>query len=254
MLSRRAPVSVSAMAASIRKLFGATARPAPQRQAGNQKHRQRFDRIGDIAGDGSLPLRAVQPVGDCAGRQDGRGVQAAAGGAGGGPLQHEDADGNDIVRAGRIGGKSKAQRPRGDDTRMRTQPARPAQQLPVPIQFVAILHLRRPQDAPRRRVGRHIHHAPVPGSAGVTAMSVRRPAADIVGQANVAIMAARLGGQVDGAPIAIDRARLGPAWIIAGVESPVAIEQCRRGAQRRRIGLATALEIEQQNCPHHQSR
>jgi hypothetical protein len=71
---------------------------------------------------------------------------------------------------------------------------------------------------------------------------MRHPPADIVGQADVAVMAARTGGQVDGLPIAVVRADVGPVRVIADMESPAAVEQGRRGAQRRRVTPASARQ------------
>jgi hypothetical protein len=56
----------------------------------------------------------------------------------------------DAARARGVSGKGKLQRSRADDTRTRPEPARPAQQLSVPIELVAVLHERRPEDVPRR--------------------------------------------------------------------------------------------------------
>src|SRR5262249_29870106 len=117
-----------------------------------------------------------------------------------------------------------------DDTRIWAKPARAAQQLAVPVELVPVLDERRPEDVPRRGAGRHVHRAPVPGIAGVTGMSVRHPPADVVGETDVAVVAARRGGQIDGSPIAIVRTGVGPARVIAGVELPLAVEQNGRGA------------------------
>ena len=60
---------------------------------------------------------------------------------------------------------------------------------------------------------------------------MRHPPPDVVRQADVAVMAARLGGQIDGVPIAIVSAGVGPVRVVAGMKSPAAVEQNRRGAQ-----------------------
>src|SRR6476660_8187850 len=69
-------------------------------------------------------------------------------------------------------------------------------------------------------------------------MTVRHPPAYVIGQTDVAIVAARHGGQVDGLPTVIVGIRVRPAWVIAGMESPSTIEQGRCGAQRWRIRAA----------------
>ncbi len=138
-------------------------------------------------------------------------MHAAALGAAWGPGKLECTKCEDTARTRGIVGEGKPQRPCADDTRMWPEPARSTQQMPVPIEFVSVLHLRRSEDVPRRLPGRHVDHAPVPGIAGVAGMSMRHPPADVVRQADVAVMAARLGGEGYGFPGAVVRADVGPA-------------------------------------------
>jgi hypothetical protein len=88
-------------------------------------------------------------------------------------------------------GRAKPQRPCADDARGWTEPARPAQQLAVPIEFVAVLDQGRPEDVPRRSPGWYRHRAPVPGVAVIAGMTMRHPPAYVIGQTHVAVMAAR---------------------------------------------------------------
>jgi hypothetical protein len=156
---------------------------------------------------------------------------------------HECADSEHATGARRISGKGEPQRPRADDTRGWTEPARPAEPLAVPIELVAILDEGRPEDVPRRGSGRHRHRAPVPGVAGIAGMTVRHPPAHVIGQTHVAVVAARQGGQIDRLPTAVVGIRARPLSVIAGMKSPGAIEQCRCGAQRSRIRSAAARQV-----------
>ena len=72
---------------------------------------------------------------------------------------------------------------------------------------------------------------------------MRHPPADVIGQTHVAVVAARRGGHIDRLPIAIVCIGVRPVWVIAGMESPGAIEQRRCGAQRRRIGAAAPRQV-----------
>ena len=137
---------------------------------------------------------------------------------------------------------------------LRAEPARPAQQLAVPIEFVAVLDEGRPEDVPRRASGRYGHRAPVPGVAVITGMTVRHPTADVIGQTHVAVVAARQGGQIDRLPVAIVCIGGRPARIIAGMESPGAIEQSRCGTQRRRIRAAAARQVGDHDGEYQQRR
>src|SRR5260370_34899134 len=71
-------------------------------------------------------------------------------------------------------------------------------------------------------------------------MTVRHPPAYVVGQTYVAVVAARQGGHIDRLPTVIVCIGVCPVWIIAGMESPGAIEQSSCAAQRRRIRRAAA--------------
>ena len=136
----------------------------------------------------------------------------------------------------------------------RAEPARPAQQLAVPIEFVAVLDEGRPEDVPRRASGRHRHRAPVPGVAVIAGMTVRHPPAYVIGQTHVAVVAARQGGHIDRLPTAIVCIGVRPVWVIAGMESPGAIEQSSCGAQRRRIRAAAARQVGDHDGQCHQRR
>ena len=162
---------------------------------------------------------------------------------------HVGADGEHAAGARRIGGKREPQRPRADDARGRAEPARAAQPLAIPIELVAVLDEGRPEDVPRRGPGRHRHRAPVPGVAVIAGMSVRHPPADVIRQSDVAVVAARRGGQVDGFPTAIVCGGVRPARVVADMESPGAIEQGRRGAQGRRIWATANRQAGDQRWP-----
>ena len=158
------------------------------------------------------------------------------------------------TRACRVGGKGESQRPRADDTRMRAELARSAQQLAVPIEFVSVLDERRPEDVPRCAPGRHGHRAPVPGVAGVAGMSVRHPPADVVGQTDIAVVAAGRGGQIDGLPID-DRPRLrrpSAGHRRCGIASGRRAEWPRRAASADRP--ASALQVGDHDGPRQQGR
>src|SRR4029079_4959570 len=103
------------------------------------------------------------------------------------------------------------------------KPARPAQPLAVPIEFVAVLDEGRPEDLPRRASSRHRHRAPVPGVAVIARMTVRHPPAYVIGQTHVTVVAARRGGHVDRLPTAVVCIDGRPLWVIADLESPGAI-------------------------------
>src|SRR6185369_897699 len=98
------------------------------------------------------------------------------------------------------------------------------------------------------------HRAPVPGVALIGGMTVRHPSAYVIGQTDVAVVAARHGGQVDGLPTVIVGIRVRPAWVIAGMESPGTIEQGRCGAQRWRIRSAAARQGGDRDGQRHQRR
>jgi len=170
-------------------------------------------------------------------------VHAAAVCAGRGPGTHECADSEHATGTRRICGKGEPQRPRADDTRGSTEPARPAEPLAVPVEFVAVLDEGRPEDVPRRASGRHRHRAPVPSVAGIAGMTVRHPPAHVIGQTHVAVVAARQGSQIDRLRTAVVGIRVRPVWVIAGMKSPGAIEQRRCGAQRPRIRAAAARQV-----------
>jgi hypothetical protein len=72
---------------------------------------------------------------------------------------------------------------------------------------------------------------------------VRHPPADVIGQTHVGVVAARRGGQIDRLPAAIVCVGVRPVRVIAGAESPGAIEQRRRGAQLRRIRTAAGCQV-----------
>ena len=78
LLRRLAAVSASAMLAKTRKRLGTAPRPAHEHQGDERQHRERLDRVDDVTGDRSLPLRAVERVADRPRSQDGRAVHAAA--------------------------------------------------------------------------------------------------------------------------------------------------------------------------------
>ena len=122
--------------------------PAHEHQADECQHGERLDHIDDVTGDGSMPLHAVERIADRPGSQYGRAVHAAAVGAGPGPGAHVYANREHATRARRIGGKLEPQRTRADDTRVWAEPARPAEPLAVPIEFVAVLDKRRSEDLP----------------------------------------------------------------------------------------------------------
>ena len=90
---------------------------------------------------------------------------------------------------------------------------------------------------------RHRHRAPVPGVTVIAGMTVRHPPAYVVGQTHVAVVAARHGSHIDRLPTVIVCIGVRPVWVIAGMESPGAIEQSSCGAQRRRIGAAAARQV-----------
>jgi len=71
-------------------------------------------------------------------------------------------------------------------------------------------------------------------------MTVRHPPAYVIGQTHVAVVAARQGRHIDCLPTVIVCIGVCPVWIIAGMESPGAIEQSSCGAQRWRIRAAAA--------------
>ena len=171
-------------------------------------------------------------------------MKAASGRARLGARELEDANRQHAARACDVGGQCESQRPGADDVRMRAEAARAAEQLAIPIEFVAILDLRRPEDVPRGRRGGHVHHASIPRVTGVAGMSMRHPPVDMVGQTDVVVVTAWLGGQVDRLPRVVVIEWIRPARVIAGMESPTAVEQRRRGAQCRRIGPAAAREID----------
>src|SRR6185369_3175012 len=86
----------------------AAARPTPQRQADDGEHGQRLDRVGDVTGNGSLPLHAVEFVADGPRREDRRAVHAAAVcTAATGKLVRPD--GEHATSARRIGGEGEPQ-------------------------------------------------------------------------------------------------------------------------------------------------
>src|SRR6185436_3704245 len=144
--------------------------------------------------------------------QDGRAVHAPTVRAGP-PGKLVRADGEHATGTRRVGGKSKPQRPCADDARGWTEPARPAQALAVPIEFVAVLDQRRPEDVPRRPPGWHSDRAPVPGVAVIAGMTVRHPPADVIGQTHVAVVAARRGSHIQRLPPVVVCNGVRPAWV-----------------------------------------
>jgi hypothetical protein len=113
---------------------------------------------------------------------------------------------------------------------------------------------RRPENVPRRAPGRHRHRASVPSVAVIAGMTMRHPPADVIGQAHVAVVAARQGGHIQRLPPVVVCTGVRPAWVIADMESPRAIEQSRRGTQRWRIGPAAARQVGEYDGPGHQRR
>jgi hypothetical protein len=75
-----------------------------------------------------------------------------------------------------------------------------------------------------------------------------------VRQTHVAVVAARQGSHIDSLPTAIVCIGVRPVWVIAGMESPGAIEQSSCGAQRRRIRPAAARQIGDHDGQCHQRR
>src|SRR6201999_4540477 len=108
----------------------------------------RLDHVDEVTGDGSLPLHAVERIADWPRSQDGRAVHAAAVCAGPVTGKLVRADGENATSARRIGGKGEPRRPRADHARGLAEPARPAEQLAVPVEFVAVLDQGRSQDVP----------------------------------------------------------------------------------------------------------
>src|SRR5499427_8024320 len=85
-------------------------------------------------------------------------------------------------------------------------------------------------------------------------MTVRHPPAYVIGQTYVAVVATRQGGHIYRLPSAIVYIGVRPVWVIAGMESPGAIEQSSCGAQRRRIRAAAARQVGDHDGQCHQRR
>jgi hypothetical protein len=83
-------------------------------------------------------------------------------------------------------------------------------------------------------------------------MTAHHPPADVIGQAHVAVVAARQGGQIDRLPTAIVCSGIRPEWVIAGMKPPRAIEQNGGGAQRRRIRPPAARQLSNHDGECHQ--
>jgi hypothetical protein len=83
---------------------------------------------------------------------------------------------------------------------------------------------------------------------------MRHPPADVIGQTHVVVVAARDGAHIQRLPLAVVCTGVRPAWLIAFMESPRAIEQSRRRAQRWRIRAAAARQVGDYDDPCHQRR
>jgi hypothetical protein len=230
----------------------ATARLVPDRHADECQHGDRLDDFDDVTGDGSLPLHAVERIAYGARSQSGRAVHSAAVCAAPVAGKHVCADSEHATGARGIGGKGEPQRARADDARFWAEPARPAQPLPISIEFIAVLDQGRAEDVPRSGSGRHRYRAPVPGIAVIAGMTVRHPPAYVIGQTDVAVVAARWGGQIDRLPTVVVCSGVRPVSVIADMESPGAIEQSSCGAQIRRIRAAADRQIGDHDGPCHQ--
>src|SRR5262245_66234352 len=103
-------------------------------------------------------MHAVERIAYWPRSQYGHAVHAAVVCAAPGTRKLVCADGENATSARRISGEGEPQRPRANDARGWAEPARPAQQLAVPIEFVAVLDEGRPKAVPRRASGRHRHH------------------------------------------------------------------------------------------------
>ena len=171
-----------------------------------------------------------------------------------GPGKCERPDSEHAGRSRRIGRKGEPERPRANDTKVRAEPARPTEELAVPIDFVPVLDKGRAEEVPRRGPGRHRHRAPVPRVAVIARMAVRHPPGDVVGQPHVAVMAARRGGHIDRLPSAVVCIGVCPIRVIAGTESPGPVEQRRCGAQRRWILAAAARQVDDHDRECHDRR
>jgi len=94
---------------------------------------------------------------------------------------------------------------------------------------------------------------PVPGVAPASAMPPRRPARNVAGEANVAVMCARGWCKVHALPGAIIKLRAGPPGIIAQPESPWAVQWCFGVLERNYLAcfagvLRLAIAVVAYNC------
>src|SRR6185312_10914494 len=150
----------------------------------------------------------------------------------------EDADGEYPACTGCIGGKRENHRPRADHSGGCAKPARSAQTRAVPIKFVTVFDRGWSQNIPFPVSGRHRDGAAIPSIAFITRVAVCAPTLDVIRQTDIAVIAACGRAQVHHFPAAVVRVRLGLVRIVAGMESPWAIEQWGGSTQCGRVGPA----------------